>query len=273
MCFSLPGGRPTFVLPALAKQLPHVIRQAGLLQAGGMLLLCSAVWLQPSHAVQPRIEDVPAGPAFVQLPGASEVNARAGQALTNNTLLRTNQPGRMQVLLGNGRQFRMGGDAQLRLGSSGVELLKGSIIGWIQPGASPLNPFRITTRLATASIQGTTVFIEYTDEHFKVFSWEGTVTVETRSGQRFTLTSGQQLLLALQGQMARLSDRLDGLQDGLSALDTASSRLLIWDPPQSIPVDDAERRLETSPLINGFSRPLETLPVIERELGLTAPNP
>lgn len=259
MCFSLPGGRPTFVLPALAKQLPHVIRQAGLLQAGGMLLLCSAVWLQPSHAVQPRIEDVPAGPAFVQLPGASEVNARAGQALTNNTLLRTNQPGRMQVLLGNGRQFRMGGDAQLRLGSSGVELLKGSIIGWIQPGASPLNPFRIKTRLATASIQGTTVFIEYTDEHFKVFSWEGTVTVETRSGQRFTLTSGQQLLLAL--------------QDGLSALDTASSRLLIWDPPQSIPVDDAERRLETSPLINGFSRPLETLPVIERELGLTAPNP
>ena len=247
------------MLPALVKQLPHVIRQAGLLQAGGMLLLCSAVWLQPSHAVQPRIEDVPAGPAFVQLPGASEVNARAGQALTNNTLLRTNQPGRMQVLLGNGRQFRMGGDAQLRLGSSGVELLKGSIIGWIQPGASPLNPFRIKTRLATASIQGTTVFIEYTDEHFKVFSWEGTVTVETRSGQRFTLTSGQQLLLAL--------------QDGLSALDTASSRLLIWDPPQSIPVDDAERRLETSPLINGFSRPLETLPVIERELGLTAPNP
>ena len=247
------------MLPALVKQLPHVIRQAGLLQAGGMLLLCSAVWLQPSHAVQPRIEDVPAGPAFVQLPGASEVNARAGQALTNNTLLRTNQPGRMQVLLGNGRQFRMGGDAQLRLGSSGVELLKGSIIGWIQPGASPLNPFRIKTRLATASIQGTTVFIEYTDEHFKVFSWEGTVTVETRSGQRFTLTSGQQLLLAL--------------QDGLSALDMASSRLLIWDPPQSIPMDDAERRLETSPLINGFSRPLETLPVIERELGLTAPNP
>ena len=38
-------------------------------------------------------------------------------------------------------------------------------------------------------------------------------------------------------------------------------------------MDDAERRLETSPLINGFSRPLETLPVIERELGLTAPNP
>ena len=90
MCFSLPGGRLTFVLPALAKQMPHVIRQAGLLQAGGMLLLCSAVWLQPSHAVQPCIEDVPAGPAFVQLPGASEVNARAGQTLTNNTLLRTN---------------------------------------------------------------------------------------------------------------------------------------------------------------------------------------
>ena len=106
-----------------------------------------------------------------------------------------------------------------------------------------------------------------------MFSWEGTVTVETRSGQRFTLTSGQQLLLDLQGQMARISDRLDGLQDGLSALDMAPSRLLIWDPPQFIPVDDADRRLKTSPLINAFSRSLETLPVIERELGLTAPKP
>jgi len=250
-----------------------VIKQAGLLQVTGLLLLSSSVWVQPSHAVQPRIVEVPAGPAFVQLPGASEVTARSGQALRTNSVLRTNQPGRMQVLLGNGRQFRMGGDAQLRLGSSNVELLKGSIIGWVQPGLPQGNPFRIKTRLATASIQGTTVFIEYTEERFKVFSWEGTVTVETRSGERFTLTSGQQLLLDLKQQMDAVSTRLDGLEASLSALEAETPSFPQWERPQFIPRKDAEHRLENSPLINGFSQPLETLPVIERELGLSAPSP
>ena len=250
-----------------------MIKQAGLLQVAGLLLLSSSVWVQPSHAVQPRIVEVPAGPAFVQLPGASEVTARSGQALRTNSVLRTNQPGRMQVLLGNGRQFRMGGDAQLRLGSSNVELLKGSIIGWVQPGLPQGNPFRIKTRLATASIQGTTVFIEYTEERFKVFSWEGTVTVETRSGERFTLTSGQQLLLELKQQMDAVSTRLDGLEASLSALEAEMPSFPKWERPQFIPRKDAEHRLENSPLINGFSQPLETLPVIERELGLSAPSP
>ena len=261
------------LLPGLVKVRPDVIRTAGLLKAGGMLFLSGCLGASPSFALQPRIVEVPAGPAFVQLPGASEVQAKSGQELQDNTLLRTSKPGRIQVLLGNGRQFRMGGDAQLRLGSSAVELLKGSIIGWIQPGSPALNPFQIKTRLATASIQGTTVFIEYTADQFKVFSWEGTVTVETRTGRRFTLTSGQQLLLDLKRQMDDVSTRLDGLEARLSALNPPSSRSPNWVPPRSIPVREAERRLQNSPLINGFAQPLETLPVIERELGLTAPSP
>jgi hypothetical protein len=65
----------------------------------------------------------------------------------------------MQVMLGNGRQFRMGGNAELRLGTANVQLLKGSIIGWIKAGTPRSNPFTIKTRLATASIQGTTVLL------------------------------------------------------------------------------------------------------------------
>ena len=269
------------------------MKQAVFIQAGALLLLGSALWSLPGHAAQPRVVEVPVGPAFVKLPGATEITARSGQSLKTNALLRTAKPGRMQVMLGNGRQFRMGGDAQLRLGASNVELLKGSIIGWIKPGTPRRSPFSIKTRLATASIQGTTVFLELTDQKFKVFSWEGTVQVETSKGQRFTLKSGQQLLLDLKRQMVEVSGRLDGLEASLGELGggivtpptpgrggsrSPQSRQrdqqeYDWEPPQPISTQDAERRLQRSLLINGFSTPLETLPDIERELGISAPAP
>ena len=39
-------------------------KQAVFLQAGALLLLASALWASPSPAAQPRIVEVPAGPAF-----------------------------------------------------------------------------------------------------------------------------------------------------------------------------------------------------------------
>ena len=50
-------------------------------------------------------------------------------------------------------------------------------------------------------------------------------------------------------------------------------RNVIWAPPVVIPEPDIERRLQKSRLNNGFSSPLDTLPVIERELGVMAPSP
>jgi len=268
-----------------------VFKQTDWVQGGGILLLCSCLWVQPSHAVQPRIVEVPAGPAFVQLPGAPEITARSGQTLKTNSLLKTNKTGRMQVLLDNGRQFRMGGDAQLRLGSANVELLKGSMIGWIKPGASRAKPFRIKTRLATASIQGTTVFLEYTDDQLKVLNWEGTVTCETPTGQRYTLTSGQQLSLDLKSQSQEVKDYLEELdsdiseQKGVPPSPEAAEELppestpkklskvkMTWKSLNPITVDEAQKRLEISPLITGFSKPIDTLSEIQRELGLTAPS-
>ena len=46
-----------------------------------------------------------------------------------------------------------------------------------------------------------------------------------------------------------------------------------WEPPRAISAEEAERRLQKSLLINGFSTPLETLQEIERELGVSAPTP
>ena len=148
-------------------------------------------------AKQPTVVDVPNGPAFVKLPGRKEVNARSGQDLFDNTVLRTSKPGRMQIKLSSGRQFRMGGNALLQLKNSTVTLKRGALIGWIQPGLKNRQPFTIQTRLATASIQGTTVFIELDDDKLKVFSWEGEVNVATTSGESYTLQSGEQLLVEL----------------------------------------------------------------------------
>ena len=281
-----------FIAVSVVEKALDVSKSAVLVQAGALLFLGTALFGQPSHAAQPKIVEVPVGPAFVTLPGTSEITARSGQALRTNAVLRTSKPGRMQVMLGNGRQFRMGGNAELRLGAANVELLKGSIIGWIKAGTPRSNPFTIKTRLATASIQGTTVFIELTDQKFKIFSWEGTVQVETENGQYFTLRSGQQLLLDLKRQMAEVSHQLDGLESALGAIGSVTTQPsppqdryrsarprqrdemeFNWEPPQPISIQDAERRLQKSQLINGFSTPLDTLPEIERELGVSAPSP
>lgn len=200
-------------------------------------------------AGQPQVVDVPDRPAFVKLPGKTEMSARSGQTLTDNTMLRTAKPGRMQIRLGTGRQFRMGGDALLRLKGATVQLQKGSLIGWIKPGLKNRQPFRIKTRLATASIQGTTVFIELTDEQLKIFSWEGEVKVSTTSGESFTLQGGEQLLVDL------------------------SQPTISWSPPARITEAEVTRRLTKSRLINGFSTPMDTLQDIERELGVKALNP
>ena len=128
-----------------------------------------------------------------------------------------------------------------------------SIIGWIKPGTPRLHPFAIKTRLATASIQGTTVFLEFTDRQFKVFSWEGTVEVETSHGRRFTLKSGQQLLLDLKRQLVEVSGRLDGLEAALgerSGIVTAGSRV---ETVLAVPgLVSRMRRSSTGSLLNGF---------------------
>ena len=241
----------------------------------------------PVEAGQPKVVEVPNGPAFVQLPSKPEIEARSGQPLEQDSLLRTSKPGRMQVLLGDGRQFRMGGNALLRLKPTRVQLIKGSIIGWVKPGEQRGRPFVIRTRVATASIQGTTVFIELNDDEFKVFSWEGRVKVTTNEGDVFTLQSGQQLLLDLSKQLEIVKGRLDGLEavlgesggmffpsdgydDDMEDEDDEDDEL-DWQPPSRISDQDVQKRLRTSPLLNGFSTPLETMPEIEKELGVSSP--
>jgi hypothetical protein len=188
----------------------------------------------------PRVVEVPSRPAYVRPPAGQESAALPGQRLTAGSQLRTQKPGRLQVLLANGRNFRLGGDAVARLVSDGVAMERGQIIAWVNPGMQGGAPLRIRTRVGTASIMGTTVFLDVSEASVKVFSWEGHVRVTTDAGQRFELHSGQQLTF----------------ENGA------------WSPPRRLTVAEATSRRQKSILLNGFQAPMETLPVIERELGI-----
>ena len=204
------------------------------------LLLGAAAAASAAPAV-PRVVEVPSRPAFIKPPGGTEDPARPGQVLAPRTLLRTQKPGRLQMQLANGRSFRLGGDAVARLGADGLDLESGQIIAWVNPGwKGGGSPLQIRTRVGTASIMGTTVFIEATPEAVKVFSWEGHVTVTADAGQRFELHSGEQVVFE-QGA---------------------------WLPLRRLSLEEAATRRAKSILLNGFDTPMETLPVIERELGL-----
>ena len=194
--------------------------------------------------------DVPSRPAFVKLPGQPEATAQPGQPLQVQTVLRTQKPGRLQVQLADGRSFRLGGDALLRLATGRtLDLQRGQIIAWVNPGSKGVLPMRVKTRVGTASIVGTTVFIEATDEAVKFFSWEGTVRVVTDAGEQFTLNSGEQVSY----------ERVTTTPGGRPG----------WQPPRRLSRTELDTRRARSILLNGFNAPMETIPVIEKELGFS----
>lgn len=189
-------------------------------------------------AVPPQVVAVPSRPAFVRPPGRLERRAEAGLTLLPETLLRTQTPGRMQVRLADGRSFRLGGDTLLRLGRGVLELERGQIIAWIAPQARDRSPLQVRTRVATASIEGTTVFLEVNDHQVRVFSWEGRVRLTTTDGRSLSLDGGEELLFAAG----------------------------VWQPLRRLSPREVRSRLSRSILLNDFAAPMETLPLIRSTL-------
>ena len=213
------------------------------LAAGAVIVSGLTVVLPGATAAPrlPRVVDVPSRPAFVKPPAASERPALVGQVLGPSTVLRTENPGRLQILLADGRSFRLGGNALLRIDPTLLDLVRGRIIAWIDPGSKGTTPLRVRTRVGTASIKGTTVFIEATAEKVLFLSWEGNVEVRAADGTLHKLSSGQRLEATPQG----------------------------WKGPHRMEAAEARQRRRNSDLLNGFQAPMQTLPVIERELGLS----
>lgn len=222
-------------------------RRAVALAVGGLVCLPPAVpgaGLAATPVVRPpKVVDVPSRPAFVTLPGQPEAAAQPGQPLQVQSVLRTEKPGRLQVQLPDGRSFRLGGNALLRLATGRtLHLQRGQIIAWVNPGSPGGLPLRVKTRVGTASIVGTTVFIDAGDDAVTVFSWEGTVRVVPDAGEPVTLRSGEQVSYEQAGG---------------------------WQPVRRLTRAELDTRRTRSILLNGFDAPMETLAVIEKELGFS----
>ena len=190
-----------------------------------------------------NIQEVVSRPAFQQAPGAKQKAAQNGQLLENKTVLRTSKPGRMQVAFTNSkRSFRMGGNASLQLNENTINHKSGQIIAWIAPGGLQTVPLKIRTRIATAAIRGTTLFIDDRGEGDKIIflSWEGSVDVDAQTGENFSLSSGQVLVY----------DDKKGE----------------WKGPVLLTREQAMKRRTKSILLNGFDTPMETMPEVEAVL-------
>ena len=189
------------------------------------------------------IQEVVSQPAFQQAPGENEKAAKKGQNLEDKTVLRTTKPGRMQVAYaGINRSFRMGGNASLQLNGNTINHKSGQIIAWIAPGGALRAPLKIVTRIATASIRGTTLFIDDRGDNDKIIflSWEGKVDVDADTGENFSLSGGQVLVY----------DDKKGE----------------WKGPVPLTRDQAMTRRTKSILLNGFEAPMETMPKVEEVL-------
>ncbi|MFM7634822.1 MAG: iron dicitrate transport regulator FecR [Cyanobacteriota bacterium] len=238
--------RPAATHPPAAAVTPAAALAIGATGAALLAVLAvepPAVSAGPPATTTPTVVDVPSRPAFVRPPGRSEAVARTGQSLPLQSLLRTEKPGRMQVRLPDGRSFRLGGNALLRLAGSSLDLQRGQIIAWVNPGSPAGAPLRVRTRV------GTTVFIEASDEAVKIFSWEGTVRMDTDTGKTVMLTSGEQL--------------------SHESAPTTAGASPGWQPLSRLSRSELDTRRARSILLNGFDAPMETLPVIEKELGFS----
>ena len=202
--------------------------------AGALTTATASAQSQPIASIQ----EVVSQPAFQRAPGQAEITARNGQTLPNRTLLRTTKPGRMQIRLNQGkRSFRMGGNASLQINGNTIDHRRGQVIAWIAPGGGLNAPLQIRTRIATAAIRGTTLFIDDRDDKVIFLSWEGDVSVQAKTGESFTLSSGQVL-----------------------TFDDGTGR---WNGPVALTREQAMTRRSKSVLLNGFKAPMDTLPEVD----------
>lgn len=197
--------------------------------------------IQGEQATVATIQDIVASPVLVTLGQGEPAPAELNQAMTYGDRIATADQALAEVGLVNGAVFRIGGDAALTLQPNQLLLDAGQMITWVE-GTTP-EPIEIVTPAGIAGIRGTTVFVNIDDDPtapVEFFAWEGQVAVRLADGaDEIVLNSGEQLFVP------------PGTPD-LSAL-------------QAQPIDPAtaRQRLQNSPLINGFSRPLPTRPEIE----------
>jgi hypothetical protein len=196
------------------------------------------------------IREVVASPVWVTLGQSPPSPAQTHQPLAFGDRIRTEDQALVEVALAAGPVFRLGGNATLTLGPNQLQIQAGQMITWVAGSASGrAEPIEIVTPMGIAGIRGTTVFVniaEDPDAPVEIFAWEGQVSFRPNNmAGEVILNSGEQLFIS---PVVPPSDR------NLAALQRQV---------QPLSQQVARQRLQNSPLINGFSRPLPTRPALE----------
>jgi hypothetical protein len=129
---------------------------------------------------------------------AKEADAKVGMGLHVADTVRTQGKGKTQIEFDNGVGFRIGGDSVVQIKPNNrLNLTEGRMITWVKPGLKV--PTEISTAYATASIRGTTAFVEIPkdlNKGIRFFSWEGTVAVKiANQTEEIILLTGEEVIV------------------------------------------------------------------------------
>ncbi|MEO1068107.1 MAG: FecR family protein, partial [Cyanobacteria bacterium J06638_6] len=138
------------------------------------------------------IQAIVAEPVWVTLGQTGPAPAQVNQAMAYGDRIRTADEALAEVSLVTGAVFRIGGDAELTLQPSQLQLNAGQMITWVEGQLA--EPVEIVTPAGIAGIRGTTVFVNIVDgpaAPIEIFAWEGEVAFRLAGGtDEIILTSG-----------------------------------------------------------------------------------
>ncbi|MEA5476361.1 FecR family protein [Pseudanabaena galeata UHCC 0370] len=169
-----------------------------------------------------------------------ETVANLGMGLYVADIVRTQGKGRTQIEFDNGVGLRIGGNSTVQIKPNNrLNLTEGEMLTWVKPGLKV--PTEISTAYATATIRGTTAYVEIPKDLSKgirFFSWEGTVVVKlVNQSKEIILLTGEEVIVTPNSTTPPVVRRMD--------------------------LNEWKEISKTSPLLRSFASPLPTQNIID----------
>ncbi|WP_434686918.1 FecR domain-containing protein [Pseudanabaena minima] len=169
-----------------------------------------------------------------------ETDANLGMGLHVADKVRTQGKGRTQIEFDNGVGLRIGGNSTVQIKPNNrLNLTEGEMLTWVKPGLKV--PTEISTAYATATIRGTTAYVEIPkdlNKGIRFFSWEGTVVVKlANQSKEIILLTGEEVIVTPNSTTLPVVRRMD--------------------------LNEWKEISKTSPLLRSFASPLPTQKIID----------
>lgn len=169
-----------------------------------------------------------------------ETDANLGMGLYVADKVRTQGKGRTQIEFDNGIGLRIGGNSTVQIKPNNrLNLTEGEMLTWVKPGLKV--PTEISTAYATATIRGTTAYVEIPKDLSKgvrFFSWEGTVVVKlANQSKEIILLTGEEVIVKPNSTTPPVVRRMN--------------------------LNEWREISKTSPLLRSFASPLPTQNIID----------